>query len=201
MTQTRSADETVAYTLPQTTADLTAAPHQTLTCVISDQLRPDDRQALLDLFDRSSPQTRQERFHHALSVFPQRYLDEILDRRQLAMVARDTCHPDSYDTVFGLASAAPTGDGEAEFAVWIDDAWQGRGVGSLLVRAILGRLAERGTAAAIGYVEPDNIAIRRLVSKVAPAATARREDGMIVVRIPLAGRPGRDDGPGVGQGR
>jgi GNAT superfamily N-acetyltransferase len=192
MTQTRSADETVACTLPQTAADRTAAPPRTLTCVISDQLRPDDRQALLDLFDRSSPQSRQERFHYALSVFPQRYLDEILAGRQLAVVARDTCHPDSYDKVFGLASAAPAGDGEAEFAVWIDDAWRGRGVGSLLVCTILRRLAERGTAHAIGYMEPDNIAIRRLVSKVAPQATTRSEEGMIVVRIPLAGRPGRD---------
>jgi hypothetical protein len=31
------------------------------------------------------------------------------------------------------------------------------------------------------------VAIRRLVRKVAPEASFRTEDGMIVVRIPLAG--------------
>jgi GNAT superfamily N-acetyltransferase len=187
MTHTPPVDEAVPYRLPQTPADRTAVPPQTLTCVISSQLRPDDRQALLDLFDRSSPQTRHQRFHHGLSVFPQRYLDDIVSGRQLALVARDTCHPDSYGKVFGLASAAPTGNGEAEFAVWVDDAWQGRGLGTLLARSILQRLAQAGTAAAIGFMQPDNVAIRRLVRKVAPESSFRTEDDMIVVRIPLAG--------------
>jgi hypothetical protein len=60
-------------------------------------------------------------------------------------------------------------------------------VGGLLVRGILRRLAQAGTAVAIGFMQPDNVAIRRLVRKVAPEASFRTEDGMIVVRIPLAG--------------
>jgi len=48
------------------------------TCIISSELGPADRQALLDLFARSSPETRRDRFHHVLSVFLQLYLDEIL---------------------------------------------------------------------------------------------------------------------------
>ena len=107
------------------------------TCVISSEIGPEDRQALLDLFARSSPETRRDRFHHALSVFPQLYLDEIVSGKHLAVAARDTCHEESYGKVFGLASAAPVAVGIAEFAVWVEDAWQGRGVGSLLTRAIL----------------------------------------------------------------
>jgi GNAT superfamily N-acetyltransferase len=187
MTHAHSVQEPAAYTLPQTVHDRTAAPPRTLTCIISSQLQPDDRQALLDLFDRSSQRTRHQRFHHALAVFPQRYLDDILTGRQLAIVARDTCNPDSYGKVFGLASAAPTNEEEAEFAVWVDDAWQGRGVGGLLVRAILRRLAQVGTLVAVGFMQPDNIAVRRLLCKVAPQATFRTEDGMVIVRIPLAG--------------
>ncbi len=155
------------------------------TCIISSGIGTADRQAVLDLFTRSSPDTRRERFHGALSVFPQRYLEEILGGKQFALVARDTCHEESRDKVFGLASAAPIEPGVAEFAVWVDDAYQGHGVGSLLVRTILRLLAEHGSCTAVGIMEPENLAIRRLVSRIAPGAATRSEDGMIVVSIPL----------------
>jgi GNAT superfamily N-acetyltransferase len=154
----------------------------------SPDLRPGDRQALLELFYRSSPETRRERFHGSLSLFPQRYLDDILTgaHGQLALVARDTCHPQNYGKAFGLASAAPVGPSTAEFAVWVDDAWQGHGVGALLVRAILNLLAQQGISIAVGIMESGNGAIRRLIGRVAPQATTRFEDGMVVVSVPLA---------------
>jgi GNAT superfamily N-acetyltransferase len=188
MTKNQPAHETTSRILPQTAADQATAPARSMTCIISSQLRPGDRQALLDLFERSSPQSRRDRFQETLSVFPRRYLDDILAGRQLAVVARDTCHPHSNHRVLGLASAAPAGDGEAEFAVWTEDACQGRGVGSLLLRTLLRRLAEQGTA--VGIIEPGNQAMRRLVAKVAPEAVTRHEDGMIVARIPPDGGPG-----------
>ena len=161
------------------------------TCVISCEIEPADRQAVLDLFTRSSPETRRDRFHYSLSAFPQRYLDEILNGGQLAVVARDTCHEDSRGKVLGLASAAPAGAGIAEFAVWVEDAWQGRGIGSLLTRAILRLLTGHGTGTAIGIVEPGNVAIRRLISRIAPDATTRSEHGMIIVSVPLTELPAK----------
>jgi GNAT superfamily N-acetyltransferase len=169
---------------PTASSQAAAAP-PAKPCVISCEMGPADRQALLDLFARSSPDTRRSRFHHALSVFPQRYLDEILTGRQLALVARDTCQEENQGKVFGLASAAPVAPDTAEFAVWVDDSWQGHGVGTLLARGMLRLLAERGTRTAIGIMEPDNLAIRRLVKRVAPGAATRFEDGMIVLSIPL----------------
>jgi GNAT superfamily N-acetyltransferase len=187
MTEPLPAYAPTSHVLVQTDADRAATPPQQLTCVISADLRPGDRQALLELFDRSSSETRRERFHGSLSVFPQRYLDDILTgaHGQLALVARDTCHPQNYGKVFGLASAAPVGPGTAEFAVWVDDAWQGHGVGTLLVRAILNLLAQQGMSTAVGIMESGNGAIRRLIGRVAPQATTRFEDGMVVVSVPL----------------
>src|SRR5512135_3134545 len=190
MTRPQLLHPPTSHTLTQTEADRAATPPVQLTCVVSDALTPQDRPALLELFERSSPESRRNRFHHALSVFPRRYLDEILTgaRGQLALVARDTCHPEAQGQVFGLASAAPIGPGSAEFAVWVDDAWQGRGVGGLLVRALLDLLARQGTHTAVAIMEPGNTAIRRLLRRVAPHATSRLEDGMIVLSVPLADR-------------
>src|SRR5438067_7691783 len=107
------------------------------TCIISTEIGAEDKQALLDLFARSSPETRRDRFHHALSVFPQLYLDEIVSGKQLAVAARDICHQESYGYVFALASAAPVAAGIADFPVWVAHAWEGRGVGVLVTRAML----------------------------------------------------------------
>jgi L-amino acid N-acyltransferase YncA len=108
-----------------------------------------------------------------------------LTGRQLALVARETCQEENQGKVLGFASAAPVAPDTAEFAVWVDDTWQGHGVGTLLVRRILRLLAERGTRTAIGIMEPDNLAIRRLVERVAPGVVARFEDGMVVLSVPL----------------
>jgi GNAT superfamily N-acetyltransferase len=173
-------------TLPlRVPAGRAAPPADARPCIISSEIGAEDQQALLGLFARSSPETRRDRFHHALSVFPQLYLDEIVSGKQLAVAARDTCHEESYGKVFGLASAATVAAGVAEFAVWVEDAWQGRGVGTLLTRAILRLLARQHISTAIGIMEPDNLAIRRLVNRIAPGATTRSEDGMLIVTVPL----------------
>jgi GNAT superfamily N-acetyltransferase len=182
----RRQEHTMTTTLPATQLGWHVPVPPARTCIISSEITPVDRQALLDLFTRSSPETRRNRFHSALSLFPQRYLDEILTGRQLAVVARDTCHDENQGKVFGLAPAAQLTPGVAEFAVWVDDAWQGHGVGTLLARAILHLLAEQGARCAIGIIEPGNVAVRRMVHRVAPGAATRYDEGMIVVSIPLA---------------
>src|SRR5512135_405150 len=78
MTRPQLLHPPTSHTLTQTEADRAATPPVQLTCVVSDELTPQDRPALLELFERSSPESRRNRFHHALSVFPRRYLDEIL---------------------------------------------------------------------------------------------------------------------------
>ncbi len=160
----------------------------TLSCLVSAEVHASDRAALLDLFARSSARTRRDRFHHALSVFPQRYLDEILGGRQLALVARDACHPASDGLVVGLVSAAVTAGTTAEVAVWVDDSWQRRGVGTLLLQGILGLLADCGIKTAVGIVEPSNLAVRKMIEHVAPDATMRLDGGALVMSIPVRQR-------------
>jgi RimJ/RimL family protein N-acetyltransferase len=180
--------------------DSVGAPGPVRSCVISSQLNEGDRQALLDLFARSSSQTRRDRFHHALSVFPERYLEEILRGEQPSLVARDNCHPDSYGAVIGLASAGRIAADAAEVAVWVDDAWQRRGVGGLLLREILNLLRQRRYREAVGFVESSNLAARRLIQRVCPGATSEADDDIIEMRMPLSTLPRADQQVMSGQG-
>ena len=118
-------------------------------------------------------------------MFPQLYLDEIVSGKQLAVAARDTCHVESYGKVFGLASAAPVAACIAQFAVWVEDAWQGRGVGAATPGDPPAARRSSPSVRRSGSSEPDNFAIRPLVNRIAPGATTRSEDGMIIVSVPL----------------
>jgi RimJ/RimL family protein N-acetyltransferase len=156
-------------------------------CTVSARVLPEDRQALLDLFGHSSLQTRSSRFHHALSVFPQRYLEEILRGEQLALVARDSCNHETPGAIVGLASAAQITDRTAEIAVWVGDGWQRRGVGGLLVRRILTLLCDQKFREAVAFIEPSNMAARGLLERCCPHAAARMDGGLLRVAIPLSG--------------
>jgi hypothetical protein len=68
----------------------------------------------------------------------------------------------------------------------VDDAWQRRGIGGLLLREILSLLRDQGYEAAVGFVEPSNLAARHLMQRVWPGATSKAVDNIIQVRLPLA---------------
>jgi hypothetical protein len=102
-----------ALHLPVPTASVTTAPGAG-KCIISSEIETTDMRVMIDLFTRSTRDTRRDRFRHALSVFSQRYLEEILSGSRLAVAARGTCHEEGREKVFGLASAAPIRFGIAE---------------------------------------------------------------------------------------
>jgi hypothetical protein len=85
----------LAVHLPVSSSLATAAPPAE-PCVISCEIGPADRQAVLDLFARSSPDTRRSRFHHALSVFPlvNRVAPEAITRFEDGMIVVSVPLPD-----------------------------------------------------------------------------------------------------------
>src|SRR5690349_15751046 len=86
---------------------------------------PADRAALIELFRRSSLETRSARFHHAVAEFPHEHLADLTctDCPHLALAARLTA-PDSGGDIIGLTSASIVSRHHAEIAVWVRDDWQ-----------------------------------------------------------------------------
>lgn len=79
----------------------------------------------------------------------------------------------------GIARLVSEGPGRAELAVEVVDDWQGRGVGSRLVRAVLDRGRALGVTTVVADVSAENSAAKRLAAALFP------------------GLPGRPDGPEI----
>jgi GNAT superfamily N-acetyltransferase len=108
------------------------------------QARAEDRAALEAMFQRCSPATIYRRFHGHVRAFPQPYLSEALASASghhgiVAYAGREAV---------ALASCRNGALGTAELGILIEDAWQRRGLGRMLVA----RLMAHADAAGIGVL-------------------------------------------------
>ena len=104
--------------------------------------------------------------------------------RELALIAlqEDTAGP-----MLGVARYAPNPDGEScEFAVTVDDQWQGSGVAGLLMRALIDAARERGFKTMDGTILKANRRMLRFAKQLGFTVASRPEGGDIVtVALPL----------------
>jgi RimJ/RimL family protein N-acetyltransferase len=148
-------------------------------------IRATDKAALLDLFERLSPRSRLRRFlaaKPALSGREVAYLTEVDHRTHEALVA---VAPDG--TFIGVGRYA-CGIGEttlADVAFAVDDAWQGRGVGTGLARLVLERARANGIERLQATTLSDNGPARKLLGRLG-FAVCGIADGVIEVELDLA---------------
>lgn len=108
-------------------------------------ITPDDRGLLLEGFEHLSPESRYRRFmgpHNQLSERELHYLTDVDHRTHEAIVALDA------ETGAGIGVARyiadPASPQRAEMAVTVIDEWQGRGVGTVLLDALVRRARANG---------------------------------------------------------
>ncbi|OZM81485.1 GNAT family N-acetyltransferase [Pseudonocardia sp. MH-G8] len=134
-------------------------------------VRPLDRAgagAAVDaVFAGLSPRSRYLRFHSPVPRLPATVRQRLVDvdgRRQAAVVAT-VC-----GTPVGIARVIGDGDGAADVAVAVVDAWQRRGVGRELLTALAALAEEIGYRELRGSILPENVAMRGLAARVLPWA-------------------------------
>jgi RimJ/RimL family protein N-acetyltransferase len=127
----------------------------------------EDEPRLIAFHDRLSQQTAYQRFFTALKRLPTNwahFLANVDYEKRLALVI-DTPGPDGIELV-AVARYEPTHDPDvAEVAFVVQDAWQGKGLGRLLLRELLAAAASRGIRRFRAYVLPDNVRMLRLLSR------------------------------------
>jgi ribosomal protein S18 acetylase RimI-like enzyme len=77
------------------------------------------------------------------------------------------------------------GTNEAEIAVTVEDAWQGRGIGKRLTRRLAVRARDRGIESFEAVVQPDNRPALGLLRKLAPDASVRFSHGEYAASMPI----------------
>ncbi len=91
------------------------------------------------------------------------------------------------DEVLGFANVAyeAVTTREAELAIVVEDAWQGQGIGRMLMAAVVDQARRREIGALTARILADNDRVLRLVTRFFPDACVRWEEGEYAVRICL----------------
>lgn len=143
-------------------------------------IRPDDEPRLIALYDRLGRDTAYQRFFSAMKRLPPdwaRFLANVDYQSRLALVierdGRD--EPD----VIAVARYEPTGEaGVAEVAFVVEDGWQGKGLGRLLLRELLRAAEARGIRRFRAFVLADNRRMLRLLSRYTRVLDRRIASGV-----------------------
>lgn len=140
-------------------------------------IRPDDADGLYAMWQRLSPETIRLRFFAPRSMTREgiEYFTHLDMRDRFALVA------EQRGAIIGVSRFDRLVDDPeaAEFAVLVEDAQQGRGVGTALLRCLLAPAGDRGIARFVGEVLSEN---RRMLKVMTDAGLSPqvRHDGRVV---------------------
>lgn len=155
-------------------------------------IRPDDQGRLVELYDRLSRHTAYQRFFTIMKRLPPDWaqiLATVDYRRRLALVAEPEAA--GGGEVIGVGRYEPTErEDTAEVAFVVQDGWQGRGLGTILLQGVLDAAAARGRRRFIAYVLADNARMLGLFGRFTDIQSRTMADGVVEVVFTPRARPG-----------
>jgi GNAT superfamily N-acetyltransferase len=147
-------------------------------------LEAGDAFRLRRMFERLSPESVYQRFFAPIPL-----------ARRAALIHLAGVDHDLHESlvaeaggeIVGVArSDATAGASDAEVAVLVEDAWQGRGLGTLLLFRLARIGADRGLVAFRAAVLGENRAGLRFLRRLSPDAEVRVDGGQYVAYAPFA---------------
>ena len=171
-------------------ADLPAPETITLrddATVMIRPIRPDDAPRLQALHAQLSPETIYLRFlgmHLTLSSAEAEKLADVDYQTRMAFVA--TRGPKGEEAVIGVARYArlgPEQPGEAEAAIVVEDRYQERGLGSILIDRLLAYARAHGVSTFVAEINAENDRILRFVRRSGLPAEKRWQDGVCEIHV------------------
>lgn len=145
-------------------------------------VRAEDENMEQDFVRHLSPETRYKRFLATLKELPAadlHYLTHIDYTRHLALIA--TVAHDDHEVAIGSARYVLGPDGvRGEFAIVIDDAWQGRGVAGVLMHDLIQAARTRGLETLEGFVLATNQTMLKFVRQLGFSVETVADDPELV---------------------
>ncbi|HUP37049.1 MAG TPA: GNAT family N-acetyltransferase [Candidatus Limnocylindria bacterium] len=157
-------------------------------------IRADDEPRLVDLYERLSRHTAYQRFFTVLRRLPNDWYHSFANVdyvRRMALVAeRETV---AAAQLIGVGRYEPSEEPDlAEVAFVVEDGWQGRGLGAILLEAVLAAADARGIRRFRADVQADNHRMLRLLNTRTQVEDRRTQEGVTGVlfrRVPADATP------------
>jgi RimJ/RimL family protein N-acetyltransferase len=149
-------------------------------------LRPDDRAAILAAVDHTSERSLYRRFFAARRTFTEREIAFFLNvdfTSHVALVA--VVKHDGGEEIVGGGRYVVLQPGRAEAAFTVVDQYQGRGLGTALLRHLATSAGGAGIHEFVAEVLPDNTPMLEVFENSGFPLTSRREPGVVHVTLRL----------------
>jgi ribosomal protein S18 acetylase RimI-like enzyme len=150
-------------------------------------LRPEDEADMLAALERTSPQSLQRRFFVMKRHFSEKERAFFMDidfKNHVALVA--IAEEAGHTVVVGGGRYIVFEPGRAEMAFVVVDAWQGRGIGSILMRHLVEIASDAGLQELTAEVLPENAAMLKVFGKSGFRPIPRRDPQIVHLMLKLA---------------
>lgn len=152
-------------------------------------IQPEDRERLGRFHGRLSPESVYFRYFEYKPVLSPRdlsYLTELDYDRRVALVAM--LSPEPIAPIVGVAryDVLPTREGRpvrAELGIIVEDSYQNRGIGTVLLKHLLGVAHDHGVAEITAEVLPQNTRMLELVAGAGVPVRRELDEGVIHVTV------------------
>ena len=146
---------------------------------------PEDESRLVTLYGRLSDHTAYQRFFTVMKRLPPdwaHYFANVDYRRRMALVAeRDL---EWRPELIGVARYEPSHEEDtAELAIVVQDYWQGKGLGTILLNEILRTAEANGIRRFRGYVLADNHRMLAMLSSLTDVQQRKIEQGVVDILL------------------
>ncbi len=141
---------------------------------------PEDEDRLVTLYGRLSPETAYQRFFGLMKRLPPTWAHHFAHvdyRSRMALVAERSL--EWRPELIGVARYEPSEEADtAEVALVVQDYWQGKGLGSILLKEILRAAEANGIHRFRAYVLADNVRMLRLLAAHADITRQETQHGV-----------------------